>query len=64
MVGATLTWGFEEFDIGLLLEGCLEKGLERLRRAAFVHDEQTQAASLRTRPDSDLGKLFIAFVAI
>jgi hypothetical protein len=60
MVGTAFCLGLEDSEICRLIEG-LKNGVEDLCRVDFAHDEHTQAASLRARPDNNRGKEFIVF---
>lgn len=59
MVGAAFCLGFEDSEICRLIDD-LKNGVEALGLVAFAHDEHTQAASLRPKPDNKRGKEFIA----
>ncbi len=59
MVGTAFCLGFEDSEICRLIEG-LKRGVEDLCQVAFAHDEHTQAAFSRAKPDNKRGKEFIA----
>ena len=63
IVGTALFLGFEVSEICRLIEG-LKNGVDGFGRLDLAHDVQTQAASLRPRPDNKRGKVFIVFVLI
>ena len=59
IVGTAFCLGFEDSEICRLIAG-LKKGVEDLCRVAFAHDEHTQTAFLRPKPDNKRGKESIA----
>jgi len=58
IVGTAFCLGFEDSERCRLIDG-LKNGVEGRCRVVFAHDEHTQAASLRPKPDNKRGKEFI-----
>ena len=59
IVGAAFCLGLDDSEMFRLIEG-LKKVVEGLCRLDFAHDEHSQAAFLRPKPDTKRGKFFIA----